>query len=403
MPEWPASLVTIPLHVIATTRCSAILAFRHPFPPAFEPIDSKEPTVKHWTLVAAAFLVVACSGDGNKSASTAGNQANQSTGGTALNGAGATFPYPIYSKWFSDYAAATGVKINYQSIGSGGGIRQLSEQTVDFGASDAPMSDAEMSKAKGGEILHFPTVLGADVVTYNLPGVTAPLNLTGQVLADIFAGRVRKWNAPALIALNPGVKLPGTDILVVHRSDGSGTTYIFTSYLTAVSAVWKSGPGAGKEVSWPTGLGAKGNEGVAGQVRQTPGSIGYVELAYATQNKLRYAAMKNAAGQFVEPSIESVTAAAGAIADTISDNTDYRLSIVNAAGAGAYPISSMTWLLVYQNQPDATNGKYLVDFLRWAYETGYKDAPSLDYAPLPAKMRAKLIARLASIRIAGAK
>jgi phosphate transport system substrate-binding protein len=366
--------------------------------------DNKEPTVKHWTLVAAAFLVVACSGDGNKSASTAGSQANQSAGGgTALNGAGATFPYPIYSKWFSEYAATTGVKINYQSIGSGGGIRQLSEQTVDFGASDAPMSDAEMAKAKGGAILHFPTVLGADVVTYNLPGVAAPLHLTGEVLADIFAGRVRKWNAPAIVALNPGVKLPALDILVVHRSDGSGTTYIFTSYLTAVSAAWKSGPGAGKEVSWPTGLGAKGNEGVAGQVKQTPGSIGYVELAYATQNKLRYAAMKNAAGQFIVPSIESVTAAAGAIADTISDNTDYRLSIINAAGAGAYPISSMTWLLVYQNQPDATNGKYLVDFLRWAYETGYKDAPSLDYAPLPTKMRAKLIARLASIKIAAAK
>lgn len=360
--------------------------------------------MKHWTLVAAALFAVACSGEGNKSASTAGTQANQSTGGgIALNGAGATFPNPIYSKWFFEYAAATGVKINYQSVGSGAGIRQLSDQTVDFGASDAPMTDPEMAKAKGGPVLHFPTVLGADVVTYNLPGVTAPLHLTGQVLADIFAGRVRKWNAPAIVALNPGVKLPNTDILVVHRSDGSGTTYIFTSYLTAVSPAWKSGPGTGKEVAWPTGLGAKGNEGVAGQVKQTPGSIGYVELAYATQNKLPYAAIKNAAGQFVEPSIASITAAASAVGDTVSDNSDYRLSIINAPSAGAYPISSMTWLLVYQNQPDAKKGKYLVDFIRWAYETGYKDAPSLDYAPLSDKMRSKLIARLALIKVAGAQ
>jgi phosphate transport system substrate-binding protein len=356
--------------------------------------------VKHWSLVAAAVLVAACSGEGSKTPATTGNEVSQSTGGTALNGAGATFPYPIYSKWFSEYATAKGVKINYQSIGSGGGIRQLSEQTVDFGASDAPMSDAELSKAKGGPILHFPTVLGAVVVTYNLPGVTSPLRLTGDVLADIFAGRVLKWNAPAIVALNPGVKLPGLDILVVHRSDGSGTTYIFTSYLAAASAAWKAGPGAGKEVPWPAGLGAKGNEGVAGQVKQTPGSIGYVELAYAKQNNLAYAAIRNVGGQFVTPSIESVTAAAGAIADTISDNSDYRLSIVNASGASAYPISSMTWLLVYQNQPDATKGQHLVDFLRWAYETGYKDAASLDYAPLPDKMRSKLIARLASIKIA---
>jgi phosphate transport system substrate-binding protein len=357
--------------------------------------------VKHLTLVAAAVALVACSGEGNKSAATAGSQANQSTAGTALNGAGATFPYPIYSKWFSEYAAAKGVNINYQSIGSGGGIRQLSEQTVDFGASDAPMTDEEMAKAKGGPILHFPTVLGADVVTYNLASVTAPLHLTGDVLANIFAGRVKKWNDPALVALNPGVKLPSNDILVVHRSDGSGTTYIFTSYLAAVSAAWKTSPGAGKEIAWPIGLGAKGNEGVAGQVKQTPGSIGYVELAYATQNKLPYAAMKNIAGEFVLPSIESVTAAAGAIADTLSDNSDYRLSILNATGKGAYPISSMTWLLVYQNQPDATKGQHIVDFLRWAYETGYKDAASLDYAPLPEKMRSRLIARLASIKIAG--
>jgi phosphate transport system substrate-binding protein len=360
--------------------------------------------VKHFTLVAAAFVVAACSGEGSKPADTAGAPASQSTGGgVALNGAGATFPNPIYSKWFSDYAAATGVKINYQSIGSGGGIRQLQEQTVDFGASDAPMTDAEMAKAKGGPILHFPTVLGADVVTYNLPGVTAPLHLTGEVVADIFLGRVTKWNAPAIVALNPGVKLPSQDILVVHRSEGSGTTYIFTSYLSAVSPAWKAGPGTGKEVPWPIGLGGKGNEGVAGQVKQTPGSLGYVELAYAKQNSLAYATIKNAAGQFVAPSIESITAAAAAVADTVSDNSDYRLSVINAKGAGAYPISSMTWILAYQNQPDATKGKQLVDFLRWAYETGYKDAASLDYAPLPDKTRTRLIARLSQIKIAAAK
>lgn len=355
--------------------------------------------MKHWKLVAAAALLAACSGEGSNA--TPGTTARSGSAGSdaTLTGAGATFPYPIYSKWFSDYATATGVEINYQSIGSGGGIRQLSEQTVDFGASDAPMSDEEMAKAKGGPILHFPTVLGADVVTYNLSALTTPLRLTGPVLADIFLGRVKKWNAPAIAALNTGVKLPNLDILVVHRSDGSGTTYIFTSYLTAVSPAWKAGPGAGKEVAWPVGLGAKGNEGVAGQVKQVPGSIGYVELAYAKQNKLAYASIQNASGQYVAPSIGSITAAAGAIADTLSDNSDYRVSIINASGASAYPISSVTWILIYQNQSDAAKGRALVDFMRWAYETGQKDAASLDYAPLPDKMRGKLAARLSSIKL----
>ncbi|MEO7503374.1 MAG: phosphate ABC transporter substrate-binding protein PstS [Gemmatimonadaceae bacterium] len=355
--------------------------------------------MKHWKSVAAALLLAACSREGSNAAPGSTSQSGSAGSNVALTGAGATFPYPIYSKWFSKYATATGVKINYQSIGSGGGIRQLSEQTVDFGASDAPMSNEEMAKAKGGPILHFPTVLGADVVTYNLPGITSRLRLTGAVLADIFLGKVKKWNAPAIVALNPGVKLPGLDILVVHRSDGSGTTYIFTSYLTAVSPSWKAGPGAGKEVPWPVGLGGKGNEGVAGQVKQTPGSVGYVELAYAKQNGLAYASMQNAGGQFVDPSIESITAAAGAIADSISDNSDYRVSIINTAGANVYPISSMTWILVYQNQTDAAKGRALVDFMKWAYEAGQKDAPSLDYAPLPEKMRAKLVTRLSSIML----
>ena len=349
---------------------------------------------------AMAGVMVACSSESSKTPTPANNVASTTSQG--LTGAGATFPYPIYSKWFSDYAARTGVKINYQSIGSGGGIRQLSEMTVDFGASDAPMSDAEMAAAKGGPILHFPTVMGAVVVTYNLPGVTAALKLTPAVLADIFAGRVTKWNAPAIASLNAGVTLPAKDILVVHRSDGSGTTYIFTSFLSAAVPTWKAGPGAGKEVAWPIGLGGKGNEGVSGQVKQTPGAIGYVELAYAKQNSLPYASIRNASGEFVEPSIESVTAAAAAVADTLSASSDYRLSLVNAGGKGAYPIASMTWLLVYKNQRDATKGKELADFLRWSYQTGYQSAAALDYAPLPDKLRARLVERISTLNIGGA-
>ena len=318
-----------------------------------------------------------------------------------LTGAGATFPYPIYSKWFSEYASKTGVKINYQSIGSGGGIRQLSEQTVDFGASDAPMNDGELAKAKGGAVLHFPMVLGADVVTYNIPGVTTSLNLTGDLIADIFLGKITKWNDPRLVALNRGVKLPNMDILVVHRTDGSGTTYIFTDYLSSVSLAWKSGPGKGKEVQWPVGLGGKGNEGVAGQVKQTPGAIGYVELAYARQNRLPYARVKNAAGQFVEPTIESVTKAAQGAAEQLPANTDYRISIVNAPGKGAYPISSFTWMLVYQNQTDAVKAKKLLTFMRWALKDGEKEASTLDYAPLPHNIVNSLLKRLDTIRIQG--
>jgi phosphate transport system substrate-binding protein len=317
-----------------------------------------------------------------------------------LTGAGATFPYPIYSKWFSDYATKTGVKINYQSIGSGGGIRQLSEQTVDFGATDAPMSDAELAKAKGGPILHIPTVLGAVVVTYNIPELTKPLRLDGQTLASIFLGEITKWNDPRIAALNRGVKLPASDILVVHRSDGSGTSYVFTDYLSSVSATWATKPGKGKEVQWPVGLGGKGNEGVAGQVKQLPGSIGYVELAYAKQNQLAFADMKNANGQFVTPSIAAVTAAAAAAAAALPPSTDYRVSIVNAAGKGAYPISSFTWLLVYQNQTDAAKGRKLLDFVRWALTEGERSASTLDYAPLPSAMAKQLIKRIATVTVA---
>jgi phosphate transport system substrate-binding protein len=317
-----------------------------------------------------------------------------------LTGAGATFPYPIYSKWFSDYAAKTGVKINYQPIGSGGGIRQLSEQTVDFGASDAPMSDAELAKAKGGTVLHVPTVLGAVVVTYNLPEVKRPLRLDGTTLADVYLGKITKWNDARIAALNPGVKLPATDILVVHRSDGSGTSYVFTDYLASASPAWAAKPGKGKEVQWPVGLGGKGNEGVAGQVKQLPGSIGYVELAYAKQNKLAYADIKNANGQFVTPTIGAVTAAAAGAVSKLPANTDYRVSIVNAAGKGAYPISSFTWLLVYEKQADAQKGKKLLDFVRWSLTEGEKLAATLDYAPLPAAMSKQIIKRLGAVTVA---
>jgi phosphate transport system substrate-binding protein len=321
-------------------------------------------------------------------------------GAQDLTGAGATFPYPIYSKWFSDYAAKTGVKINYQSIGSGGGIRQLSEQTVDFGATDAPMSDAELAKAKGGPVMHIPTVLGAVVVTYNVPELTKPLRLDGTTLADIFLGKITKWNDARIAALNAGAKLPASDILVVHRSDGSGTSYVFTDYLTSASSDWAAKPGKGKEVQWPVGLGGKGNEGVAGQVKQLPGSIGYVELAYAKQNKLAYASIKNAKGEFVTPTIEAVTAAAAGAAAKLPANTDYRVSIVNAAGKGAYPISSFTWLLVYRNQTDATKGRKLIDFVKWALTEGEKSAATLDYAPLPATMTKQLIKQLGTVSVA---
>ncbi len=347
-----------------------------------------------FAAVVSAVTFLACSGAEKQSA---GAEAGATTSGVDLNGAGATFPLPIYSKWFSNYAEQTGVKINYGSVGSGAGIKQLSEQTVDFGASDGPMNDEELAAAKGGPVLHFPTVLGAVVITYNLPGVTTPLKLTGELIADIFLGKITKWNDARLVAENAGTTLPAQDILVVHRSDGSGTSFIFTDYLTAVSAAWKAGPGKGKSVAWPIGLGGRGNEGVSGSVKQTPGTIGYVELAYAKQNGLPAAHVKNAAGNVVEPTIASITAAAeGAIAQ-LGPNSDYRVSIVNAPGAQAYPISSFTWLLVYTNQADGAKGKKLVDFMRWMYTTGQQSAASLDYAPLPAALATQLTERLSSI------
>jgi phosphate transport system substrate-binding protein len=316
-----------------------------------------------------------------------------------LTGAGATFPNPMYTKWFSDYAAKTNVRINYQSIGSGGGVKQISDQTVDFGATDGPMSDDELSKAKGGPILHIPTVMGAVVVVYNVPGLKGTLKLSGDVLADIFLGKITKWDNPRIAALNKGEKLPSQDILVVHRSDGSGTSYIWTDYLTTVSKDWAAGPGKGKDVKWPVGLGGKGNDGVAGQVKQTPGSIGYVELIYARQNKISYASVKNAAGEFIDASIESVTEAAAGVAKGLPKDTDFRVSIVNAPGKGAYPISSMTWLLVYKNQTNADKGKKLVDFLKYMLTDGQKSAAALDFAPLPPAIVKQVQARVSEIKL----
>ncbi|HVX40372.1 MAG TPA: phosphate ABC transporter substrate-binding protein PstS [Gemmatimonadaceae bacterium] len=317
-----------------------------------------------------------------------------------LTGAGSTFAAPIYNKWAEMYKAKTGVEINYQSVGSGAGIKQLSEETVDFGGTDGPMNDQQLAQAKGGSILHFPTVLGGVSITYNLPAIKQPLKFTGPVIADIYLGKITKWNDPAIKALNPGVALPNQDIVVTHRTEGSGTTYIFTDYLSSVSPAWSNGPGKAQIINWPVGLGGKGSEGVAGLVKQTPGAIGYIELSYATHNHLPSALIKNAAGEWVTPTLESVTrAAAGAVAK-LPANTDYRISIVNAPGKGVYPISSFTWIILYTRPTNAARGKKLIDFLRWAYEDGENVAGSLDYAPLPKSMADRLVRRLSEVHAA---
>ena len=310
-----------------------------------------------------------------------------------INGAGATFPYPIYSKWFDEYAKVDpSVRFNYQSIGSGGGQKQIIAQTVDFGASDGPMSDDNLSKAPG-KVLHIPTVAGADVVAYNLPG-DPHLKLDGETVAAIFLGTVTKWNDAKITALNPGVTLPDQEIVVVHRSDGSGTTYIWTDYLSKVSPEWKQKVGTNTAVNWPVGLGGKGNEGVSGQIKQTPGALGYVELIYAKQNKISFADIKNSAGQFVSPTLESITAAMG----TAQIPDDFRFSITNAPGDGSYPIAGATWLLVYQDQKDAAKGKKIVEFLKWALTKGETRARDLDYAPLPAALRDRVLQRVDQIK-----
>jgi phosphate transport system substrate-binding protein len=324
-----------------------------------------------------------------------------STGGNVqLQGAGATFPNPLYQKWLSEYGKLhTNIKIDYQSVGSGAGIKQIKEGTIDFGASDSPMKDEDLKSAPG-ELLHIPTVLGAVVLTYNLSGVSQTLKFSPDVVADIFLGKIKKWSDPRIAADNAGVKLPAADITVVHRSDGSGTSAVFTDYLSKVSAEWKEKVGTGTSPSWPVGIGGKGNEGVTGQVKNTPNTIGYVELVYAVQNKLPVAHVKNAAGSFVEPSIDAVTAAAAASVATTPD--DLRVSITNAVGANVYPISSYTYILVYKSQKDAAKGKALVDFLWWGIHEGEAFAKELQYAPLPAEIVKRAEQKINSVTAGGA-
>ena len=314
-----------------------------------------------------------------------------------INGAGATFPYPIYSKWFSEYNKLhPDVEINYQSIGSGGGIRQVTNETVFFGATDGPMTPEQL-QASPSKILHFPTVLGAVVPVYNIPTVRDELKFSGAILADIFLGRITKWNDPAIAKLNPGVKLPATDVTVVHRSDGSGTTYIWVDYLSKTSPEFLKKVGVNTSVNWPTGVGGKGNEGVAGLVTQTPGSIGYVELIYALQNKISYGSVQNMAGEFVKASVPAVTAAAAEAAAKMP--ADFRVSITNAAGKGVYPISSFTWLLLYESPKDKAQAKAMVDFMKWALTDGQRYCGDLGYAPLPESVVKLEMAALAKINV----
>jgi phosphate transport system substrate-binding protein len=337
--------------------------------------------VRYIAVALATALLTACGGGNTQPVTAENGGASSGSQSLQINGAGATFPYPIYSKWFSEYNKLhPDIRINYQSIGSGGGIQQLINQTVFFGATDGPMTDEQLKTAPG-PILHFPAVLGAVVPVYNIPGVTDELKFTGPLLADIYLGKIKKWNDPALAKLNPGVKLPATDVTVVHRSDGSGTTYIFVDYLSKVSPEFKTQVGVNTSVKWPAGVGGKGNEGVSGLVTQTPGSIGYVELIYALQNKITFGAMENAAGEFVKASVDAVTKAAASTAASMPP--DFRVSITNAAGAGAYPISSFTWLLMYEDPKDKAAGKAMVDFIKWALTDGQKYATDLGYAPLP--------------------
>ena len=344
-----------------------------------------------------ALLLAGCGGGDQRSATPGEMKSGEAVnaGQITLTGAGATFPMPIYSKWFDEYSRTHPVRVNYASVGSGAGIRQITEGTVDFGASDAPMSDEELSRKPG--ILHVPTVMGSVAVTYNVPGVVQPLRLDGTTLAAVFMGEIEKWNDARIAALNPGITLPATDILPVYRSDGSGTTFVFTDYLAAVSPRWRDAVGKGKSVQWPTGLGAKGNEGVTGQVRQSPGSIGYVELAYALENDLPAAAVRNRAGAFVQPNPGSTGAAAASLGDALRQHPDLRLSVVNAAGAEAYPISSLTFLLIPGQIDDCGKAQAVTELVRWALTEGGTMATELHYAPLPEGLRTQTLAKLDAI------
>ena len=318
-------------------------------------------------------------------------------GHSRINGAGATFPLPIYSKWFSEHNKLhPNIEINYQSIGSGGGIRQLIERTVFFGATDQPMTDELLAKASG-PILHFPTVLGAVVPVYNLEGVNTQIKFTGPILADIFLGKIATWNDPALAKVNPGVTLPDGTITVVHRSDGSGTTFVWADYLSKISPEWKEEVGASSSLKWPVGVGGKGNEGVSGLVKQTPASIGYIELVYAMQNKISYGAVQNHTGEFVNPEVKSVTAAAAGAVPTMPK--DFRVSITNSPGSGAYPISSFTWILLYESPEDKAKGRAMNDFMQWALTDGQKMAATLGYAPLPESLVPMELEQLSRIKV----
>jgi phosphate transport system substrate-binding protein len=345
------------------------------------------------TLAATLVLLAAACGGGDRSGGAAAPA-------TQLTGAGATFPYPLYSRWFDSYMKATRIAINYQSIGSGGGIRQFSEGTVDFGATDGPMNDEQMA-ALQGNVLHLPTVIGAVVLTYNLPGLDSSLTLDGPAVADIFLGRITRWNDARLAALNPGVRLPDREIVVVHRSDGSGTTYVFVDYLSKVSADWLAQVGRATSVNWPVGLGGKGNEGVTQQVKQLEGSLGYVELIYALSNQLEYASMRNRTGQAVRPTLESASAAAAG-AEFPAD-TDFRVSITDSPDPAAYPIASFTWLLVKQDNPDAAKARAIRDFLRWMVGGEAQGvAQELRYAPLPTRVAELVSARIGTLTSNGA-
>lgn len=330
----------------------------------------------------------------------AGGMAQAAAAQSKLTGAGATFPNPIYSKWFDAYSKKAGVQINYQSVGSGAGIRQFTEGTVDLGASDGPMNESQIA-AVNANVVHIPTVMGAVVVTYNLPGLgDTKLKLDGTVLVDIFMGRITKWDDKRIASLNPGVKLPSTDLIVVHRSDGSGTSYIFTDYLTKFSREWKDKVGFATSVNWPVGLGGKGNEGVTQQVKQVEGALGYVELIYAIANKLPYAQIRNQAGAFVDPSLETVTAAAASA--KLPKDTDFRVSITNAPGKDSYPISSFTWLLVKKDDKDAAKARLVKDFLVWMLsDEAQAMAKELHYAPLPTEVRALVSERLKTLKGGG--
>jgi phosphate transport system substrate-binding protein len=353
--------------------------------------------MKRSFLILGVLLLLIVVGCQSKETSATSTSAPAVGSETTINGAGATFPYPIYSKWFSEYGSIhPNFRINYQSIGSGGGIKQLSAQTVFFGASDSPMTDAQLQAAPG-PILHFPTVLGGVVPVYTVPGVTQPLRFNGPLLADIYLGKVKKWNDAAIAKVNPGVTLPDTEIAVVHRSDGSGTTYIFCDFLSKTSAEYKAKVGVATSVQWPVGVGGKGNEGVSGLVKQTPGAIGYVELIYALQNKMPYGAVQNKAGGFVTATLDSVTAAAAGAAASMP--ADFRVSITDAEGKDAYPISSFTWMLLYQNPSDKQRAKVMVDFMKWALTDGQKDAAVLGYAPLPKPVVDQEMLALAKIQL----